>query len=247
MTKAIMATIELAIEEKAEEVRRLAALSETLELDRLRDETAALQVLIAEAALRQPREFRFDTRGTAVFFPILIETEEFTGYCLVSDLSPDGMKAKIQADFSRQQPVCVHFTSHEAIDGTLVWAETGEVGIQFEQRIDVPKVLASLKEMNRGSGRNRPVRLPVSCLAEISVGERFQFVEVRDVSQRGAKVFSNLAKPGQTVAVQLDELDTRSATVQWSRAGWAGLTCSKPLSFQELAWFGQGQAQAVGS
>lgn len=238
----MVSTIALQIEQKAEEVRRLAVPDETLQIDRLRDETAALQVLIAEAALMQPRECRFDTQGAAVFFPVLIETEEFTGYCLVSDLSAEGMKAKVYAKFSRQQPISIHFTSHERIQGTLVWFDHHHVGIQFDQRIDVAIVLSSLREMNRGSGRNRAARLPVNCLAEITVGERFQFVEVRDVSQRGAKVLTNLAKPGQTIAVQLDELDERSATVRWSRSGWAGLTFSKPLSFQELAEFGQSQA-----
>jgi hypothetical protein len=245
MARAILSTIGLAIEQKAEEVRRLAVPDETLELDRLRDETAALQVLIAEAALMQPREDRFDARGTAVFFPVLIETEEFTGYCLVSDLSAEGMKAKVYAKFSRQQPICIHFTSHETIQGTLVWHEDHHVGIQFDHRIDVAVVLSSLKEMNRGSGRNRAARLPINCLAEITVGDRYQFVEVRDISQRGAKILSNLAKPGQVVAVQLDELEERSATVRWSRSGLIGLTFSKPLSFQELAEFGQ--SQAVGS
>lgn len=239
MTKAVKPTIALAIEQKAEVVRRLAAPADTFEIDRLRDETAALQVLIAEAALMKPRESRFDAEGAAVFFPVLIETAEFTGYCLVSDLSAEGMKAKVYATFSRQQPVCVHLTSHETLQGTLVWSESNQVGVQFDKRIDVAKVLSSLREMNRGSGRDRAARLPVKCLAEISVGELYQFAEVRDVSQRGAKVFSSLAQPGQTVAVQLDELEERNATVRWSRSGWAGLTFAKPLSFQELAGLGQ--------
>jgi hypothetical protein len=242
MAKAMTSAIAQEIGRKAEEVRRLAGPDDVLELDRLRDETAALQALIAEAALQQPPDRRFDPRGAAVFFPILLETEEFTGYCQVTNLSADGMKARAYARLSRQQPVCVHFTSHEAIQGQIVWSESNQMGVQFDHRIDVATVLSSLREMNRGSGRNRAARLPIRCLAEIAVGDRYQFAEVRDVSQRGAKVLSSLAKPGQTIAVQLDELEERSATVRWSRSGWAGLTFTKPLSFQELASFGQSEA-----
>lgn len=242
MAEAITSAIALEIGQKAEEVRRLAAPDEVLELDRLRDETAALQALIAEAVLLQPAERRFQPRGAAVFYPILLETEEFTGYCQISDLSAEGMRARAYARLSRQQPVCVHFTSHQTVHGTIVWTDSNQMGVRFDHRVDVGRVLASLREMNGGSGRHRPARLPITCLAEIALGDRYQFTEVRDVSQRGAKVLTGLVKPGQTVAVQLDELDERTATVRWSRSGWAGLTFTKPLSFQELASFGQYQA-----
>lgn len=239
MAKAIAPTVALAIEKKAEEVRRLAALDKTAELDRLRDETAALQTMIAEAVRQRLLENPFELRGAAVFFPILIETEEFTGYCLVTNLAPDGMKAKVYATFSRQQPISVHFASHELIRGTLVWSEPNQVGVQFHRRIDVASVLSSLAGKNVGIGPNRPPRLPTSCVAEISVGDRFQFAEVQDISQRGAKLLTGLGRPGQKVAVQIDELDERSATVQWSRSGSAGLVFSEPLTFHELAQFGR--------
>jgi hypothetical protein len=53
MAYATAPALALEIERKAEEVRRLAALSEAAELERLRDETAALQAIIAEAARLQ--------------------------------------------------------------------------------------------------------------------------------------------------------------------------------------------------
>src|SRR5688500_9272199 len=129
--------IALEIEQKAEEVRRLAAPHEAVELDRLRDETAMLQAMIAEAMRLRLLERRFDARGTAVFFPVLIETDEFSGYCLVNNLSPEGMRAKVYVNFSRQQSIRVHFTSNELIEGMLVWSEPRQMGVKFDQKIDV--------------------------------------------------------------------------------------------------------------
>ena len=226
------------IAQQAEQVRRLAAADQALEYDRLRDETASLQAMIAEATRLQLMERRFHVRGTAVISPVLMECEEFAGYCLISDLTPDGMKATIHAAFSRQQSARVHFTSHETIHGWLVWSGSSQAGIQFDQTIDVAKVLSSFGRLNARSGADRHVRLPVRCLAEVSAGKHFGIHEVGDISQRGVKVLATLGTPGQKVAVQLEELEERDATVCGSRPGAAGLAFSQPLSFEELAMFG---------
>src|SRR5688572_16525120 len=142
MAKAIAPTVARAIEKKAEEVRRLAALEPVVELDRLRDEAAALQMMIAEAVRLRSLEQPFDVSGAAVFFPVLLKAEEFGGYCMVTNLAPDGMKAKVYASFSGPQPVSVHFASHELIKGTLVWSGQNEVGVRFDRCIDVARVLS---------------------------------------------------------------------------------------------------------
>ena len=227
------------IERKAEQVRRLAVPGEEAELDRLRDETAALQAMIAEAARLQLLERPCDLQGAAVFLPVLMIAEEYAGYCLVTSLSPEGLKAKVYARFSRPQAATVHFASHEFVQGELVWTGHEQVGVRFNRTIDVADVLASLGGKSVGIGPSRPPRLPVKCLAEIVLGDRYQFAEVRDISQRGGRVLTGLARPGQKVAVQIDELDERAATVQWSRSGAAGLSFAEPLSFHELALFGQ--------
>jgi len=239
MANATAPALALEIERKAEQVRRLAALGEAAELDRLRDATAVLQAMIAEAARLRLLERPCDLQGAAVFFPVLIMAEEYAGYCLVTSLSPEGLKAKVYARFSRRQAATVHFASHEFVQGELVWTGHEQVGVRFNRTIDVAGVLASLGGKSVGIGPSRPPRLPVNCLAEIVAGDHCQFAEVRDISQRGARVLTGLARPGQKVAVQIDKLDERAATVQWRRSGSAGLSFAEPLSFHELALFGQ--------
>ena len=230
--------VAIEIGRKAEELRLLAASDEGVPIERLREETATLQALLAEAARLQLRERRFAARGTAVLSPVLIQSSEFTGYCLVSDLSAEGMKARAYAAFSREQPVCVHFTSQALVEGRLVWSESGRLGVRFDDRIDVAKVLASIGRGGVPKGRDRPARLQVQCLAEVSMGRRFGIAEVQDVSPYGLKVLTRLAGVGEQVAVQVGELEERIATVRWTRAGSAGLAFARQLSFHELAQVG---------
>jgi hypothetical protein len=155
MTQQNGSTVAIEIEQKAEELRRLAS-SEGIEIERLRDETAALQAMLAEAARLQLQERPFNPRGTAVLTPVLLRSRDFSGYCLVSSLSADGMKARIYGNLSREQPVSVHFTSHEQVEGRLVWSASGQVGVQFDARIDTARVLATLGRAAAVGGRARP-------------------------------------------------------------------------------------------
>ena len=224
-----------AIEKKAEQVRQLACLADGLEVDRLRDEAAALQAIISEATRLRVQERRFEIRGPAVLAPVLLESAEFSGFCLISNLTAEGMKAQAYGWFSREQPISIHFTSHHRIEGRLVWFGSGEVGVNFNERIDVAAVLAGLGGAGPFRGPDRPVRLPVQCLAEVSVGNSFGITEVGDISQRGVKILTPLHRVGQEVAVQVEELDERMATVRWIRSGSTGLAFTKPLSLRELA------------
>ena len=229
-----IARLALAIERKAEQLRQLAGLPDDLEVDRLREEAAALQAMISEANRLRVQERRFEMRGPAVLAPVLLESAEFSGFCLIRNLTAEGMKAQAYGWFSREQPISIHFTSHHRIEGRLVWFGSGEVGVNFDERIDVATVLAGLGGGASG-GPQRPVRLPVQRLAEVSVGSHFGIAEVGDISQRGLKILTPLNGVGQQVAVQVEELDERMATVRWTRAGSTGLAFTKPLSLRELA------------
>jgi hypothetical protein len=56
-----------------------------------------------------------------VFFPVLIKAGEYAGYCLATSLSPEGLKAKVCARFSRRLGASIHFASHAFVQGELVW------------------------------------------------------------------------------------------------------------------------------
>ncbi len=187
------------------------------------------------AALGADQERRSEERGATVFRPVLIETEDFAGFCLVRNLSPRGLRGKVYTTFAPPQPITVQFTCAELVRGTLVWCKDGHVGVSFAQPIDVPRVLADLSQ-NEIDGRiSRSLRLPIQCTGEFVIEGRTHRADVQDISQRGLKVLSSYVRPGEELTVVLEGLEKRKAIVRWSQAGMAGLNFLRPLSFCELA------------
>lgn len=187
-------------------------------------------------------ERRSETRGATVFRPVLIETEDFAGFCLVRNLSPHGMRAKVYTSFAADQPLVVRFASNTIVQGRLIWCDGEHIGVGFEQGIDVTEVLETLSRKELDGRLNRPLRLPISATAELIIEGRSLRAEVQDISQRGIKVLTSYVRPEEEVVIRLEGLEQRKAIVRWTQTGMAGLNFIRPLSFDELArWVVQRQ------
>lgn len=174
-------------------------------------------------------------RTATVFRPVLIETEGFAGFCLLRNLSPNGMKGKVYTRFAEDMPVTVRFGQDIAVTGTIVWSLDGQVGVRFDGVLDVPFVLSSLAKREEGGKINRAPRLPIDCHAKLSVKDRTMPVEMIDISQKGTKVKASFVRPGDEVVIKMEGLDPRKAQVRWTQFDMAGLNFLTPLSFEKLA------------
>src|SRR5579864_6542524 len=87
---------------------------------------------------------RAEHRTAPIYRPVLIETNEFSGFCLVRDLSPGGMMGQVYTQFAEQQPVTIWFHPDRGIAGTIAWSEGDHVGIRFTESIHVESVLSEL-------------------------------------------------------------------------------------------------------
>ena len=180
-------------------------------------------------------ERRSESRGATVFRPVLIETDDFAGFCLVRNLSPRGLRAKVYTSFAPDQAITIQFNSDELVRGTLIWCEDNHIGIKFAQPVDVAQVLANLARKEIDGRINRPLRLPINCTGEFMVEGRAHRAEVQDISLRGLKVLTSFVKPGEELTIALEGLERRKAIVRWSQSGMAGLSFLRALSFDELA------------
>lgn len=184
-------------------------------------------------------------RTTSVYRPVLIETAEFGGFCLVKNLSPGGMMGVVYTQFSAEQPVTIQFHPDHVISGMIVWSKEGRVGIRFNTRIDVDAVLHNLASKSVGTKINRAPRLPIEYPAEIEIRGRVRPIRLLDISQRGMKAVINYAvDPGDEVVVRLDGLEPHRAEVRWVEDGLAGLNFILPIGFEDLArWVIERQSQ----
>lgn len=181
-------------------------------------------------------------RTATVFRPVLIETEDFAGFCLVRNLSLHGLMGDVYTSFADEQPVTVDF-GHKSIAGTLKWCKDSRIGIEFNSAIKISEILAVMGSRTVEGLINRAPRLQIRCPVELTIGDRVRVAEIEDISQRGVRVQAPFMPVNQDVFVQLDGLERRKAIVRWAQAGMAGLNFIRPLSFQELAqWAVQQQS-----
>lgn len=198
--------------------------------------------MTSSAALMQ--EQRAELRSASVFRPVVLEAAKSVDFALVRNLSPHGMKAKVCTRFAPGSRISVQFGSDELIEGAIVWCEEDQIGVKFEQAIDVARVLANASKKVLHGRRNRALRLPIYSTGELIVGNRSLKIEVQDISQRGIKVITSYVRPGDEVLVCLENLDQRKAEVRWADAGVAGLNFLRALSFDELARWAAGRQMA---
>lgn len=185
--------------------------------------------------LGRTQERRAESRTATVFRPVLLETAEFAGFCLVRNLSSNGMMGHVYTEFAAEQPVTLQFGPEIILPGTLLWCKDGRVGVQFDQELDVKAVLTRLGQKVVQGKINRAPRLPIQCKGELIIGDRILAFELQDISQRGIKLRTSFVQTGDEVRVQMEGFGRRNAVVRWARNGTAGLNFIQPLSFEELA------------
>ena len=190
------------------------------------------------AALRAER--RCEGRTATMFRPVLFETDQFAGFCLVRNLSPNGMRGRVYTSFAEGLAITVQFSPDRIVEGTVIWCEDEHVGVQFDEPIDVEQVLADLARKLIEGKINRAPRLQITCKADVVIGDRTLAIGLQDISQRGIKAVASFVKPGDEVWVRLEGLE-RKALVRWTQSGIAGFNFVRPLSFEELAYWVIGQ------
>lgn len=174
-------------------------------------------------------------RVTTIYRPVVIRVGDFAGFCLVRNISSGGLLGMVYADFSANQPIRVEFSEGQAVDGTIAWAQDGRIGVAFDRRVDVLRILQELGRKMIDDRINRAPRLAIERPVEIEIGKDTTRTAMHNISQRGLKVTNVGLAPSDEVYVALDGLETRKAVVRWTDDGMAGLNFVRPLEFDRLA------------
>lgn len=183
---------------------------------------------------RPGHDRRAEHRITTVYRPILIESDEFAGFCLLRNLSPEGMMGQFYTDFAVGTALRVQFHEEFSLPATVVWCRYGKIGLSFAEQIDVTEVLMLLaKPMHKG-WINRAPRLQIHASAYVRIDGRDVPVEILDISQRGVKLRSRYLRPSDEVMLVVDGLEPRKAVVKWSQGEDVGLNFIRPLEFECL-------------
>ena len=154
--------------------------------------------------------------------------------CLIRNISAGGLMAHIYSVLAPGQRITVELKANQQVPGVVTWTEDANIGITFDELIDVEEMLASQSVMENG-WRTRLPRVEVDRLAMIRVGSRSYPVSTRDISQGGIKLETdNSFAPGDEVVLALEKFRAVNGVVRWYHEGTCGVSFNQVIPFREL-------------
>ena len=176
---------------------------------------------------RQPRHLTILRVGS-----LLIEGER--ELCLIRNISAGGLTAHVYSNNKPGQRVAVELRGEQPVQGKIAWVEQSNIGVTFDELIDVEEMLATQTSTLQGWQARLP-RVEVDRLATLRIGARTFAVSTRDISQGGVKLETDVAfEPGQQVVFTPERFRPLKGVVRWYHDGLCGLSFNEVIPFHEL-------------
>ena len=154
--------------------------------------------------------------------------------CLIRNISAGGLMAHVYSSLPLDQQLSVELKTNQPIAGTVAWIEGSNVGIAFNEIVDVEDLLATQSVLENG-WRPRLPRVEVDRLATLRVGATTYGVSTRDISQGGVKVETDHPfDVGDEVVLTLDKFRPIHGQVRWYNDGLCGISFNHVIPFHEL-------------
>jgi hypothetical protein len=190
-------------------------------------------------ALANPRQPVVDRRAherpTMVFRVGLLEIGDKSTFCLLRNISPNGVQVKLYTAVSDGCEVSLSVGDEKAVHGRIAWVRNRLAGITFKRPLDATTLLR-VKQMEAPKRRRTCPRAPASGLALLRTGGREYSAKLVDISTSGAKILT--ARPidsGSTAELALLGLPTLRSFVRWTQGQDVGLAFQTPMPIQVIA------------
>ena len=154
--------------------------------------------------------------------------------CLVRNISAGGVMAHVYRPLEIGTRVQIEIKNDEPIPGRIVWEADSNVGIAFDQKIDVPDLLATSKILGDGRRARRP-RVQIDRMAKLRCGASIYWVNTTDISQGGVKIETEHELPlDADVVLTLEGFRPLPGIVRWSKEGHCGISFIQVIPIGEL-------------
>jgi hypothetical protein len=151
--------------------------------------------------------------------------------CVIRKISALGVTVGSELAPALGDRVSVEIATGQRPTGKVAWTGRNELGIRFDDAIDVIALLNRQLVSQTPERRTMP-RLEVRCLAHIKCGENYWAAMLRNISTKGLQLeASQLPALGTYVSVFVEGLNVPPGEVIWSQANLAGVEL-----FEELSW-----------
>lgn len=162
--------------------------------------------------------------------------------CLVRNISAGGVMVHVYRPVDVGTRLQIEIKNDEPISGTVVWQADSNIGIEFDEKIDVADLLATSKILSDGRRARRP-RVEIDRMAKLRCGADLYVVRARNISQGGVKIESEEALPiDGDVVLTLDGFRPLPGIVRWQKDGDCGISFIQVIPIAELCeWLRAGE------
>lgn len=202
------------------------------------------RIHISSADVMLPPERRRQVRQLALLRVALLHSGGISDICVVRNVSPNGLSARVYRKLSRGEVVEVEFRSGDLLTGSVVWENQCDIGIVFPKPIDVAQILASSQRTKSNKRRALP-RIAVECLGKLSNGLQSVEVMLLDISQGGASLESPAPANFHNVQLSLPHLPPLAGVIRWRAGPNIGVSFNECLSFDTLAQWIQARREGL--
>ena len=154
--------------------------------------------------------------------------------CSIRKISAGGAVLHVDQQVEIGDRLELELMTGELLGGTIAWRRGSEVGLRFDEPVDVFAIIAQDIVSQPGERRRMP-RVESACPALLETAAGTELVTTRDISQGGAKVDVPFALvPEERVMITIDGLPPLQGVVRWSESHVAGIAFLPELRWQEL-------------
>ncbi|WP_447727938.1 PilZ domain-containing protein [Sphingomonas koreensis] len=159
--------------------------------------------------------------------------------CLIRNIGAGGLMLETYAPFGLGTVVRVEPKGCEPLSGRICWVKDKNAGVVFDTPIDVAAYL-NLNQLPETQETPRGPRLMVGRRARLRVGAMWHVVDLIDLSQKGAKVQSDLPmEMDAAVELMVERLPSLSGRVRWMKGDRIGIEFSTAIALADLAEWAQ--------
>lgn len=157
--------------------------------------------------------------------------------CLIKNISAGGMMVRAYCTIAESTRLSVELKCGQPIAGSVGWVRDSNVGIIFDQPVDVIDILST----SLHGPRPRLPRIEVFSPVTVRDGAMIFRLKTCDISQGGMKLQSETVIPtGNEVVVTLPGLEAQRGVIRWAEGGQMGITFNRMLNLTLLVdWLQQ--------
>lgn len=196
---------------------------------------------------KQVTDRRADLRPTMVLRMGLLESEGKASFCLLRNISANGVQVKLYTPAREGGAVSLRVGDEDRAEGRFAWVRNGHAGIEFKDALD-HNMLLRIKQMAASELRRASPRATATEFAIPRTGGHEYPATLCDISTSGAKIRTGRAiEPVRTAMLLLPRLPALRAFVRWTTGQAAGVTFEAPMPIEVITNWLSDQRLVTGS